>query len=553
MLIDEPVVIFTTTLTRLFAVTVYVLAGLFALRLPLRDLRPEAKLLAKFMWLAQLCVILLSMENRILSDFERWFWHLGVEWTLPSMLASLQLALVASFAIAASSANWKSGGGRCLYLFGIGLVFLFLATDELIQIHERIVNWQFYYGALGAVIAIATVPLLASSPRRAWHLCFLIGLFIGGGSAAILDLFRTVRVCAIGAFRFSRCLGETPFEETLEFLGVWLVLLAILGLYSESAPWRQPKAQRFLRALPVIWILLIILNHPIFNAIIPACARSSYVQFEGDMRLLSYNVAVAPDKVSVCLDTTTRQNIDRMMGYSVHLVDQVSGVSVASKDVYLSRRQKVSPRGIDHTPRYRRFIEVSAVQEAPRNRALWVLLTMWQRVDGAYDAVKAVSYDLAQLSDTQVVLGDFVLKAKSKVLPVALLANFGNGFMLEAFDMPERANAGETLEIAFAWYSDQNADTDYTQFLHLGHADSGEWFVYDQRPLGDRLPTRLWYAGMRDEETWQVTLPADLAPGRYEVSTGLYRASDLERIAATGADGAPLQDNRVPLGSLLVE
>ena len=91
------------------------------------------------------------------------------------------------------------------------------------------------------------------------------------------------------------------------------------------------------------------------------------------------------------------------------------------------------------------------------------------------------------------------------------------------------------------------------QFLHLGHESSGEWWVYDQQPLGARLPTRLWYKGLADSETWQVPLPADLAPGRYRVFTGLYRTRDLERIPANDAGGSPFPDARVPLGSLTIE
>ena len=54
-------------------------------------------------------------------------------------------------------------------------------------------------------------------------------------------------------------------------------------------------------------------------------------------------------------------------------------------------------------------------------------------------------------------------------------------------------------------------------------------------------------------EVWQVPLPADLAPGRYEVFTGLYRTRDLERVPASDMDGEPWLDGRVLLGSLVLE
>ena len=63
----------------------------------------------------------------------------------------------------------------------------------------------------------------------------------------------------------------------------------------------------------------------------------------------------------------------------------------------------------------------------------------------------------------------------------------------------------------------------------------------------------LWYSGLADSEVWSVPLPADLAPGRYEVFTGLYRARDGERVPTTDADGAPWLDNRVALGTLTLD
>ena len=95
--------------------------------------------------------------------------------------------------------------------------------------------------------------------------------------------------------------------------------------------------------------------------------------------------------------------------------------------------------------------------------------------------------------------------------------------------------------------------TNYVQFLHLGHVDSGKWWVYDQQPLGPRMPTRLWYSGLADSEVWAAPLPADLTSGEYAVFTGLYRLSDQQRLPVKGKDGIPFVDARVPLGFLTLE
>ena len=75
-----------------------------------------------------------------------------------------------------------------------------------------------------------------------------------------------------------------------------------------------------------------------------------------------------------------------------------------------------------------------------------------------------------------------------------------------------------------------------------------QWWVYDQNPLGARLPTRLWYKGLARQRNLASTAAGRyLAPGRYRVFTGLYRTRDLERIPARDGDGDHFGDNRVPL------
>ena len=74
------------------------------------------------------------------------------------------------------------------------------------------------------------------------------------------------------------------------------------------------------------------------------------------------------------------------------------------------------------------------------------------------------------------------------------------------------------MNIRFVWRSNVAGDEDLAQFLHFAQAESGTWWGYDQQPLGTRLPTRLWYEGLADSETWQVpSVRDDLVPGQYTV------------------------------------
>ena len=66
-----------------------------------------------------------------------------------------------------------------------------------------------------------------------------------------------------------------------------------------------------------------------------------------------------------------------------------------------------------------------------------------------------------------------------------------------------------------------------------------------------KLPV-MWYEGLRDTEIWQVALPAELAPGRYAIYTGLYRLSDLARLPVQDSAGMMVADARALLGHLTI-
>ena len=546
-------VISTDAFIRIFFLLLYVSVGVISYRLLLPRLSLTSKRLAIGMLLAQFFVIVVSLEIRPTSDFDRWLWDLSKEWNIPATLASTQLAVVAGVALLAGWLDRTRPAWRRIYLIAIGLVFLFLAWDEFTRIHETIQNWGRYYAAFGAIVVVATGIVALRSPRRGWlwHLCLVTGLAMAAFGAVVLDQFLNQQFCGVGIFQLSRCVGDTPFEEPLEFAGIWLALLAMLGHFSDSAPQLKPKVQRILYGLPPLWILVVFLNHPIHSLKIPDWARPASVQFESGTQIYGYKVDDVVLHSSAVIHLLGGA-IASETGYSIHLIDQVSGDSTASRNEYLNRKDKVSDLSHDYRPIYRQTVELGIPRQAPANRALWIVLTLWREREGEFVRQKVLSSDHRLLDETQVVLGELVLPADSTASSTAPLAEFDKGFILEAMELPDRARAGETLSIPFAWRSDVDGQEDHVQFLHLGHEETGDWWVYDQLPLGDRLPTRLWYSGLADSEVWQAPLPADLAPGRYEVFTGLYRTRDQERIPASDADGERWLDGRVSLGMIVI-
>ena len=521
-------------------------------------LLPTGKLLASLLLVAQILVIALSLEIQPTSRFERWFWDLNQEGNIAATLASTQLALVSVVAMATAwfPRAWQTW--RRLYMAGLGLVFLFFAWDEFFLVHERIGNWEVLYAVLGAVVVAATVLVTARSPRRSrkWFICLLIGLAISATGAIVLEWLRFPLICDSLGFlpEAGRC-QLYILEESLEFLGIWLTLIAVLGLYSSARPRPRPLVRSLLFFLPLLWIL--VLSPSVLVAFLDFrfLHQPAAIKYEPGAELQAYRIDREEGTFALQFFASTVNWHDYSdLGYSVHLVDQASGESYAGANESASRQERWRITGRSYYfYMFKQRISVQLSPPFPTNRALWLVLTLWRKEGNAFVRQKIISSDHSLLDDTPVILGEFVLQAEpvaSSSIPIAI---FENGFTLDAAGMPARAQAGETLSVSFTWRTDKDGREDFVQFLHLGHEASGAWWVHDQQPLGPRLPTRVWYSGLGDSETWEVPLPADLAPGRYKVFTGLYRARDQGRQPATDAEGKSFVDARVPLGLLTIE
>ena len=546
-------VVSAKTMTRIFVFILYVPICLFVYWRLIPRLSPTSKRLASFMLVAQVTVIVVSLEMQSYSSIERWLWDIKTEWNIPATLASTQLALVAGVALLTAWLARVRPAWQRFYLVATGLVFLFLALDEYLTLHEGTPNWERNYTALGALVVVATVLVAVRSPRRAWiwHLCLLTGLAMSAAGGILLELLPTIRG-NFGLLYFDKSLQSFHWEEFFEFLGIWLVLVAILGQFSEVAPTPPPRVQRLLYTLPALWILLVFLNSLIPRLELRLLAQPATVKFESGVHLRGYRIDNKPGASLYGFYVSARRWKYRGLGYSVHLVDQASGDSVASRNEWADPQSGFWLLAPTDSPVFRHWMEVDIPPQTQVNRALWVVLTLWREQEGEYQRQAVVASDLQLLNDTQVVLGELVLPAMPAASPTAQVAIFDNGFTLEAVDMPEHAQPGETLTIPIRWRSDADGSEDYVQFLHFVHQESGALWNHDQQPLGARLPSRLWYSGLADTETWQVPLPADLSPGRYSVFTGLYSPSDLQRVPTTDADGTSFVDARISLGDLTI-
>ena len=537
-----------------FVAILFIAVGGFSCARLVPLLSPIGKGIALSFLALHTIVITLCLLLHPSAPFDRWLWDLHEEWNIPASLASVQLGLVGGLALMTAWLARGVKGAFRLYMLGIAIVFFFLGLDEYLALHEFIMDWELRYIALGIVVVAATLLLARTSSRRAriWYAVFLFGLALSVAGALALNALPVA--CETWLFfRFDGCIEFYGLEEALEFLGIWLTLIAILGHFADAVPSPSRLTSRLMAALPAVWIALLVLNALLPRLELRFAGNEVSVEFDSGIRLLGYSIDKGARHVNARLYARARQADYIGLGYSLHLVDQVSGDSVAGVDEWADRQHGIWILGPDFEPVYRQSFSLPIPPETAANRVMSIVLSLWRRGRGGYERQAIVESDAPTLSDTQVVLGEMALRKPLAVTSTQSLGSFENGFALQGVELPEVVAAGETLSVTFTWRSEVEGALDYGQFLHLGHDESGEWFVHDQPPLGDRLPTRLWYAGLHDSETWSVLLPDDLAPGRYSVFTGLYRVSDKERLPVKDAAGAPWSDARVALGSLIVE
>lgn len=541
-------------LNRFLIVALYLPVCLFAYWRLIPRLSPVSKRLATFMLFAQLLVIALSTELSKQSGVQGWLWHLDQEHNIPATLASAQLALVGFVSLLTAWLSKARSPWHRVFSAGLGLILIHLARDEFFLFHESGLRWQVSFAQFGVAVALATALSATRLPRRLriWHLCILAGLATGAAGTLVIDVIQWNGQCINSIFFTSRC-EIYVLEESLEFLGMWLVLLGILGLFSDAAP-RFSRRWRMLYLLPILWAIIhhvpFLISLAEFNSI---SLRSAIVYEDDSLELRIYRVEQDRDSISLqffAVPRTWHHYTD--IGYSLHLVDQVSGGSYLGLDVAGSRKQTIPYRFLDHRYIYKQLLQLDLPSQ-PRNRALWIVLTTVKKQDDEFLRQRIISSDFPLLSENQVKLGELVFQQEAELAAISPIATFENGMSIVNAEFSERARAGDLIPIRFAWSSDRPVNEDYAQFLHIGHEASGDWRVFDQLPLGARLPTRLWYGGMADSESWQLSLPADMASGQYSLYTGLYRISDSERLPASAREGTPFVDARIPLGSLTIE
>lgn len=110
---------------------------------------------------------------------------------------------------------------------------------------------------------------------------------------------------------------------------------------------------------------------------------------------------------------------------------------------------------------------------------------------------------------------------------------------------------GETIQVNLVWRALASTTTGYAVFAHLADASQRPWSQHDGPPAEGNRPTTGWVAGEYVSDPRQISVKADVPPGKYRVLVGMY-GPDGKRLEARAANGSALGTG-VALSGLEIE
>ena len=141
-------------------------------------------------------------------------------------------------------------------------------------------------------------------------------------------------------------------------------------------------------------------------------------------------------------------------------------------------------------------------------------------------------------------VGGRALRAPAAPALETLDVNLGDKIGLQGFALDK---SGDTLAVHLVWLARQPMDESYKVFIHVID-DQGKLLAQtDSRPQQYASNTNRWIPGQVIVDRFEVPLPSDAPPGRYQVRVGLYNEADGQRLPVLDATGKAV-DNQVLLG-----
>jgi hypothetical protein len=114
------------------------------------------------------------------------------------------------------------------------------------------------------------------------------------------------------------------------------------------------------------------------------------------------------------------------------------------------------------------------------------------------------------------------------------LSSYNNEIALIGFDIPKHIRAGENIELTLYWQALQLQEENYRVFSHFLNENGVPVAQSDKLNPGD-FPTERWGLEKYIQDTHRMEMPANLPPGTYKLTAGLWLAETGERLFVTEA------------------
>lgn len=124
---------------------------------------------------------------------------------------------------------------------------------------------------------------------------------------------------------------------------------------------------------------------------------------------------------------------------------------------------------------------------------------------------------------------------------------FDDQFALNGYDLSIQGNV---LNLTLYWQTLSAPKIDYTVFVHVVGAQGNIVAQRDQQPAHGQVPTSTWTRGFAMADTLSITLPPDLAAGKYQLVAGIYDAQTANRLPVSDSKGRRIGDS-APLSNLV--
>lgn len=164
---------------------------------------------------------------------------------------------------------------------------------------------------------------------------------------------------------------------------------------------------------------------------------------------------------------------------------------------------------------------------------------------GAYRAELVIAEPAAGAAGPAIQIGAVTVEDRPRrfdlpVQGVAVDAVCDQGIRLARAELPQVAAPGGAVPVTLIWQAGGPAERNWKVYIHVRDARDETVAQVDGYPAGGTALTPSWAPDEVVVDTYQLPIPADLAPGAYAVRVGFYDETTFERLRCGDGDGITL-------------